>query len=74
MYILGEIPNQLVVLGINTQSIMHIRANFMINLMHYVLIMRALCILGKISLSREHPNPRPGFLGNPILKGNIDYF
>ncbi len=25
-----------------------------------------------ISLSREHPNPRPGFLGNPILKGNID--
>ncbi len=26
------------------------------------------------SLSREHPNPRPGFLGNPILKGNIDYF
>ena len=25
-----------------------------------------------ISLSRERPNPRPGFLTNPILKGNID--
>jgi hypothetical protein len=24
------------------------------------------------SLSRERPNPRPGFLTNPILKGNID--
>ncbi len=30
--------------------------------------------LMRSSLSREHPNPRPGFLGNPILKGNIDYF
>jgi hypothetical protein len=24
------------------------------------------------SLSRERPNPRPGFLTNSILKGNVD--
>jgi hypothetical protein len=51
MCILVEIPNQLVALSINTQSIMHIRANFKINLMHYVLITGALCILGFITLS-----------------------
>ncbi len=51
MYILGETPNQLVALGINTKSIMNIRANFIINLMNYVLIMRALCKLGIITLS-----------------------
>ena len=28
--------NQLESLGINTKSIMHIRANFIMNLMHYV--------------------------------------
>jgi hypothetical protein len=52
MCILGEIPNQIVALGINTLSIMH-RANFIINLLHYVLIqvMRALCILSIITLS-----------------------
>jgi hypothetical protein len=28
----------------------------------------------QISLSSETVNPRPGFLGNPNLKGNIDIF